>query len=406
MDGDSFFINMDIKLEKFTEKVADLIATGDENDIINTGHILLKNSEWSKKFVDNWIAFRQPLSSDVLNKFSLITTHFTHHDGQTYFNDQPPVNLILGGADPNQIDRWFDVFNNVNFYEGNKLRKHGIEFSPILDDNLMRTNSLISRELSKHVCIVTQDQMNSYPSTFKKGDFILHWAEQHKELINTHIPMLIENEKVGLFDDNLYELEDNKQIQNIVQKLHDPNDYSTNLEGNCMYLHFTFNKDMDKIDVRRNLYNCAKKSASVLEIGFNAGHSCMLFCNANHSIKALCFDMCYHKYTKCCVDYLGLKYNVQMVVGDSRNTTFGLTGQSYDLIHVDGGHSKELAFKDIINCRNVAHEKTILIIDDANYQQITDIIDFLISCNVLKEVNYESIDCVPNIFHRIFNYIK
>ena len=51
MDGDSFFINMDISLKKFTDLNKDLVATGDENDVINTGHLFFKNSGWSLLFI-------------------------------------------------------------------------------------------------------------------------------------------------------------------------------------------------------------------------------------------------------------------------------------------------------------------------------------------------------------------
>src|SRR5436190_7044920 len=59
-DGDSFFINMDRALEDFIcDK--DLIASGDENDLINTGHLFFKNTAWSKSFIKHWIKFRRPL---------------------------------------------------------------------------------------------------------------------------------------------------------------------------------------------------------------------------------------------------------------------------------------------------------------------------------------------------------
>ena len=63
MDGDSFFTNMNITIEQFTLGGEDFIGTGDNNDIINTCHLLLKNSEWSFKFLDEWIAFRIPLKN-------------------------------------------------------------------------------------------------------------------------------------------------------------------------------------------------------------------------------------------------------------------------------------------------------------------------------------------------------
>lgn len=39
-----------------------------------------------------------------------------------------------------------------------------------------------------------------------------------------------------------------------------------------MFNHFTYDPDIGKPIVRKNLYTCAQKSKSVLEIGVNAGH--------------------------------------------------------------------------------------------------------------------------------------
>lgn len=222
MDGDSFFINMNTKLEKFTDKEVDFIGTGDMNDIVNTGHVLLRNSEWSKQFLRNWIAFRQPLDDDTLFLFKQVTTHFTHYEGKTYFNDQPPVNLILGGADPTVMNGWFAVFNKVNFYEGNGFRENNSDCSPICEENLERTHSLISENVRDHVCIVTQSEMNAYPSTYKEGDFIVHFAEGNKGSIPTLVPSMVTHkmsDKDREFDESLYNLEDCKKIQEIVSGL-------------------------------------------------------------------------------------------------------------------------------------------------------------------------------------------
>jgi len=172
MDGDSFFVNMDIKIELLTSSDANFIASGDENDIVNTGHLLFKNSKWSVEFIQKWIRFRQPLTFINLTKFKQVTTHFTDQ----YLADQPPINLILGGADENKQDDWFDIFNTVNLYSGNTHKKYGKDYSPTCDENLERTNSLICKDMKSCVKILNQNRMNSYPATYKKDDFILHFV--------------------------------------------------------------------------------------------------------------------------------------------------------------------------------------------------------------------------------------
>ena len=400
MDADSFFINMDISFDLFLKNKHDLITAGDENDIVNTGHLLFKNTEWSIKFIEKWLGFRKPLNQSVFEKFKNITTHFYIKEDCVFFNDQPPINLLLGGADEKYQEDWFDTFNKVNLYHGNKYRKHGIEYSPTNKENLERCNSLISDSMKEHVCILEQSSMNSYPYTYKKGDFIIHFVTD-----KLNFNQILEQLNTDNLDDNFYELDDCKELLKIIKELYDPNDYSSFLEGNCMYNHFTYNKTENHKDVRNNLFKCAKNKKNCLEIGFNAGHSSMIFFNSNPTIQMICYDNLYHIYTLPCSKYLQTKYNLQLITGDSRETTFDMNRNiKYDLIHVDGAHSKELAFKDIINCRYVAHDNTILIVDDSDYTQINDVINFLISCNVLIEVEYKKLDLVENIYHRIFKY--
>ena len=51
-----------------------------------------------------------------------------------------------------------------------------------------------------------------------------------------------------------------------------------------------------------NLYKSAMEAKNILEIGFNAGHSCLLFLLANPESKITIFDICEHKYAKPCFE--------------------------------------------------------------------------------------------------------
>lgn len=204
-----------------------------------------------------------------------------------------------------------------------------------------------------------------------------------------------------IFDNSLYELDDAKKILDIVKT------YNNNFEGNCFYHHLSFHKIEEKINTRYNLWKCAKMSKNCLEIGFNAGHSAMLFFNSNPNLIMKSYDIAWHPYTVPCSNYLKQKYNLELIVGNSLQTTFGLNpNEKYDLIHIDGGHSTELAFKDIINCRVAAHPETLVIIDDSNFPNIDHILTIFMQVNMLKEVDYEKLGLKKSPFHRIFNYIQ
>lgn len=110
----------------------------------------------------------------------------------------------------------------------------------------------------------------------------------------------------------------------------------------------------------------------IAEIGFNAGHSCELFLETCENAEVLSFDIDWHLYTRVGMEYMRNKFTdrFSFIIGDSRYTVPEYTrnhpGELFDLIFIDGNHSFDFIFSDIYNCRQLAHENTILWIDDYN----------------------------------------
>ncbi len=174
MDGDSFFMDLEKDLLSLTLR-ADLYVSGDSNDLANTGHMLFRNTTWSRLFIDEWLRFRRPLRAETLAQFAPITTHFVTGEDGTYFNDQPPIAILLAGGNALAEEQWFDLFNSVNLYPGNLQRYHqAAEYAPTKSDNMLRAHTLLSPNILPHVVLLLQNEMNSYPDTYEKGDFILH----------------------------------------------------------------------------------------------------------------------------------------------------------------------------------------------------------------------------------------
>ncbi len=160
------------------------------------------------------------------------------------------------------------------------------------------------------------------------------------------------------------------------------------LEGNCLCtLHLEnrlfYLQGGQKTAVRRNLFALAVcpvwRISSMLEVGFNAGHSASIVCYAWEYRAAYFpdaagtlhryagFDLCEHGYTRPCFDVLQDEYSggnagelwvdFRLVPGDSRETLKTMSTQifeKYDLIHVDGGHSAAICREDIVNARKFA----------------------------------------------------
>lgn len=103
----------------------------------------------------------------------------------------------------------------------------------------------------------------------------------------------------------------------------------------------------------------------VLEIGFNAGHSAELFLK-HSSVNVVSFDIGTHAYVAVGKQFLDSTYpeRHQLVLGNSTATIPEYQGEAFDLIFVDGGHDYATAIADLRNCQPLAHNNTIVLIDD------------------------------------------
>jgi predicted O-methyltransferase YrrM len=127
---------------------------------------------------------------------------------------------------------------------------------------------------------------------------------------------------------------------------------------------------------------------NVLEIGFNAGFSTLLMLLSNPYVKLTCSDLCEHAYTIPC--YLKLKEifgdRIHLKPGDSTNTLPTLS-DTYDLIHIDGGHDDVVATSDIINSYHLSKNRTILIMDDYDFPNLHKLWDSYIAKYNLQKLD-------------------
>jgi len=182
MDMDSFFTDMSKSLEDLTNLNRDLVFTGDHNDICNGGHLLFKNSEWSKNFLIRW----QELSK--IREPNLITTHLSP-SGQP--GCQIALVALLGNFGVNQSN-FLDSFNQVNGWGGNSsraIKRFKITHAPTSPRKLARVQRLISSEIRSHIEIVEWRRLNSYHKSTKvrrqgiwqEGDPIIHLVAGSKD---------------------------------------------------------------------------------------------------------------------------------------------------------------------------------------------------------------------------------
>ncbi|MDN3506135.1 MAG: class I SAM-dependent methyltransferase [Simkaniaceae bacterium] len=109
---------------------------------------------------------------------------------------------------------------------------------------------------------------------------------------------------------------------------------------------------------------------NIAEIGFNAGHSSEIFLLANLDVTVLSFDLGVHNSVQIAKKHIDDVYSGRhsLILGNSLVTVPHFhkanRNQKFDLIFIDGGHTYEVAIGDIINMKALAHENTILVMDD------------------------------------------
>jgi predicted O-methyltransferase YrrM len=159
------------------------------------------------------------------------------------------------------------------------------------------------------------------------------------------------------------------------------------LEGNIFMLHHTTEYTNVYLNKAKNISNLVlnKNVKNVMEIGFNAGFSALLMLLSSPYISINCFDLGEHTYTLPCFQKLKETFGdrINITLGDSRETLKNDNGL-YDLIHIDGGHSTEVAESDIINSYRLSKQGTLLIMDDYDFYNLHNLWDNYIEKYNLK----------------------
>lgn len=394
IDSDIFIMNDNITLESFIDKYGsdhDMII-GSDWRMPNTGVWFVKNCEFSKLFL-------QAVWDNVYDP-----------------NEDPKERYL-------------------NFEQGSVIN--------CLDKNVL--------DCKKHIKIAPPEEINSYWYSYFVGHFVLHFAGVRGELLQyllrDHCPNRMdvdtdesyksrmewlagpirndfdeklkfdkENERKGMFE-NPIEYVSQKEYLEVIDRYNYLFDALLNIvrntgeefEGNCFFYHKTFDKIKDH-NKAINLYSIGKSCGNdILEIGFNAGHSCLLFLLSNPNNKIDCFDICEHSYSQKCFEYLSNTFpgRITLNIGDSKSVLPIFKKENpeklYNIIHIDGSHEFNDANCDFYNTLHMTKNNSYLIFDDINLPQMKYLWDGYVRDNHVKEIYSPLVETYP---HVIAKYIK
>jgi predicted O-methyltransferase YrrM len=210
--------------------------------------------------------------------------------------------------------------------------------------------------------------------------------------------MELAQEYAEKYPEMLIYLEDLKQI--ILEHIPE-----TEFEGNSFYHHQSIREYPELYNKQLNLFWCGKQApARICEIGFNAGHSAMLLLLASSATTFTVFDIGHHRYTQTCLNYIEHIFPhvaFEYIVGDSTRTMpTQMDGrqETYDLVHVDGGHSEFCATSDMKHADILLKPGGIMVVDDTDAPQINGLVE-----TYLASGKYEVVDVLKTFGypHRI-----
>ena len=180
------------------------------------------------------------------------------------------------------------------------------------------------------------------------------------------------------------------ELLKIIKEIGEP------LEGNIFYANLETNLtdelQANFFEKRRNLALFSLAHNSILEIGFNSGFSALLLLTANKSLRLTCVDICYHKYTIPCFNYLKSIFNNRIELIESNSLmAFPLINlescQKPNAFIIDGGHGLDVAEADLLNVITYSDKGSIICFDDSDFPDLRVLLDIYLLKGTLISIS-------------------
>ncbi len=165
------------------------------------------------------------------------------------------------------------------------------------------------------------------------------------------------------------------------------------LEGSPFYRHHEIpadRPDARRINRRRNIALYASTGETLLEIGFNAGHGCLLALSVNPSLRYTGIDIGRHPYVEPCATYLKNVFGdrFDLVIGDSRAVLPGMrqAKRRFDLIRSDAGHDFDTAQSNLLHAIELVRPQGVILVDTYIGDESLFILDAMIDFHCARGI--------------------
>ena len=199
IDSDSLILSLS-SLQDAIANNHSITFTGDESDIANTGHLLLRNTQFAREFLANWhAAMCIPIDTSTGQPyFSLTLDNYC-------LGDQTTFNSLLAGP-VKDSDQLVSNFNAVNGWSNNRARaikNFKSSVAPFNRANINRAYQLLSPSNRTHIRILPQRSLNSYlggdpRGLFQPGDSFIHFTYKKDLLKSSRLVRVTSNGRAHL----------------------------------------------------------------------------------------------------------------------------------------------------------------------------------------------------------------
>jgi predicted O-methyltransferase YrrM len=168
------------------------------------------------------------------------------------------------------------------------------------------------------------------------------------------------------------------------------------LEGSCFTYHRSTEWAPQLRNKRINLLAAASGKQHIFELGVNASHSLLLFLlGSDTETKIDALDIGEHGYVQKTFDFLKRRFpnrKLSLQIGDSRESLVQRVlkekeTNTYDLIHMDGGHTADCVVNDILLLTQLLKPNGWLIVDDINDPFICSQVTRLVRLGIYRPIS-------------------